>query len=391
MSKTPTQVTAIGIFVFSALILAITMLLGFGGRAWNRQTVDFRMYYYSRVKGLSPGSPVMFRGVKVGQVTAVALYEAAAHQGYAPRGETDLRELHNDTEMAYPIQVAIEIDPRHLGYEMPWWQAFIPAFNDSVPQEIRRRINEMVMRDGLCAQLQTASLLTGQLYIDFILAPQRPDAEERALLERELSMHILPTRLAPLDKFTRQLGEKHFDSAIDNISRLTLQLSAFVESGKSQQLLDDTVAIASDIRDTTGRLKHVIKALLMLLNGSGELVTVLQRESGATATQLRSTLQRAERTLDGFDLAVGEVRGELKPLAGSLNTMLSQAQRDLDQAQALLANLSDATSQDAPLRRQLETTLQECSRAAASARDLMDRLNADPQRMLFGPPSSEEK
>lgn len=386
MSKTPEQVTAVGIFVFSALILVIAMLIGFGGRTWNRQTVSYRLYFYSRVKGLSAGSAVMFRGVKIGQVTDVSLFELSHDGGYVPHGELDFYKNSDLGENSHPIQVTIELDPQRLGYGMPWWQSFLPAFNDRVPNEIRARLAKMVLENGLCAQLQTASLLTGQLYIDFIIPQHKPDGQERKAREVELRLGVLPTRLTPLEKLSRQLGQKNFDNVFDSMTKLAYQFSNFVENGSSQKLLDDLARISNNVREVTAQLRIAMKGVVLLVNGGNKCLDDVRAQIDESAQTLRGALERADRLLVNLDAMVTEGRGELKPLLGSLSELVAGTRADLDEAQALLRNLKEATAEDAPLQRQLRQSLLECSRAAGEARELMERLNADPQRLIYGPP-----
>ena len=390
MSKTPAQVTAVGIFVFSALILAVSMLIAFGGHGINKQTVDYKLYFYSRVKGLSAGSNVMFRGVRVGQVRNVTLYERNEEDDFMPRGEVDLHEFYGNGDARYPIEVDIELDPACLGFEVPWWQSFVPEFNDTLTAEIRQRLQKIIIEDGLTAQLQTASMLTGQLYIDFVFSPHKPNQEERAELERELKYDVFPTRLAAMDKFARQLGEKNIDNAIENLSRLALQFNQFVESGKSQEMLDNVTATVENVRAVSANLKKATDAAVVLMAGGQNLIASLNQETTQSAEQLRATLQRASQTLDNLDKVVRDMHGELTPVVGSLNGLMAQAHTDLVQAQTLLDNLNNCTAQNSPERQQLMETLKQCSRAAAEAREAIERINADPQRFLLGPQGGDK-
>jgi paraquat-inducible protein B len=63
----------IGIFVLAGLALAIAAILIFGGGSVFRPVKPVVMYFTASVQGLNVGSPVMFRGVPVGRVTAINL------------------------------------------------------------------------------------------------------------------------------------------------------------------------------------------------------------------------------------------------------------------------------------------------------------------------------
>src|SRR5215470_4576332 len=61
----------IGAFVLGAVALAVVGLIVFGGGKFFTQKQVFVAYFDESVKGLSPGSPVTFNGVKVGAVTDI--------------------------------------------------------------------------------------------------------------------------------------------------------------------------------------------------------------------------------------------------------------------------------------------------------------------------------
>jgi paraquat-inducible protein B len=115
----------------------------------NPQT--YQLIFTESVKGLLPGAPVEFRGIKIGQVTDVrALIDTRTMQFYAP--------------------VTIQLDPQRLGVKIL----------DLRPGEdlatIRRRLIESLVAHGVRAQLQTGSLLTGSALVAFDFFPGAPPA-----------------------------------------------------------------------------------------------------------------------------------------------------------------------------------------------------------------------
>ena len=59
----------IGRFVVGAVVLAISGILLFGSGKFFSHEKPFVLFFNESVKGLSIGSPVDFKGVKVGEVT----------------------------------------------------------------------------------------------------------------------------------------------------------------------------------------------------------------------------------------------------------------------------------------------------------------------------------
>ncbi len=91
MSKKVSK-SLIGAFVLGAIALAVAGVVIFGSGKFFKKTYKFVMFFEGSVKGLNVGAPVIFRGVKIGQVTDIRL-------------RFDLKDL---TVM---IPVYIEIDP----------------------------------------------------------------------------------------------------------------------------------------------------------------------------------------------------------------------------------------------------------------------------------------
>ena len=101
------------------------------------------MHFDGSVRGLKIGAPVEFRGVQVGSVIDLKLvYDTASG------------------EIKIPIQVELE-PQRVIGHTETDPDQFIEAF----------------VERGLRAQLQTGSLLTGQLVIALEMYPDAPPAQ----------------------------------------------------------------------------------------------------------------------------------------------------------------------------------------------------------------------
>src|SRR5512142_3288249 len=96
MSKTASK-TLIGAFVIGAVVLAVILLIILGsGRLFSRTFINV-MYFRGSVKGLNVGSPVLFRGVKIGSVKRIAL-------------------LYDALDLSFLIPVYVEIDSSKMVY-----------------------------------------------------------------------------------------------------------------------------------------------------------------------------------------------------------------------------------------------------------------------------------
>ncbi|HHK5959510.1 TPA: MlaD family protein, partial [Serratia marcescens] len=105
---------------------------------------NYLLFFSDSVRGLQPGAPVEFRGIRLGTVAQVPFYK----EGMAQR-------LDND----YRIPVLIRIEPDRLHKQL----------GDNV--DIEAHLKDAESR-GMRASMKSANLLTGSLYIDLDFYPQ---------------------------------------------------------------------------------------------------------------------------------------------------------------------------------------------------------------------------
>ncbi len=69
----------LGLFVIVGFGIALAALLLLGARSWGQKSAVFVSYFDESVQGLELGSPVMFRGVTVGRVSAIDIARDLRH------------------------------------------------------------------------------------------------------------------------------------------------------------------------------------------------------------------------------------------------------------------------------------------------------------------------
>src|SRR5215469_216758 len=86
----------IGAFVLGALALIVGGILAFGGGQYFTPKVKFVVFFpNSSLSGLDVGSPVTFRGVKIGEISSIVIeYNVARQKLRVPiEGEIDPAKL----------------------------------------------------------------------------------------------------------------------------------------------------------------------------------------------------------------------------------------------------------------------------------------------------------
>jgi paraquat-inducible protein B len=145
----------------------------------------FILYFEGSISGLSVGSPVEFRGIKIGEVLAVDLrFDAQTNVMFIP--------------------VVIEIEPERFGLTV-----------DEVGSESElTRLHDMVAH-GFRARLATSSLLTGQKAVEFDFLPDAPPSEIRL---GETYYPILPTAAGGLDAIANRVAR-----IVEKVDRIPIE------------------------------------------------------------------------------------------------------------------------------------------------------------------------
>jgi len=326
----------IGSFVVGAVILGVAGLIFFGPGGLFSETQKYVLHFDSSVKGLNVGSPVRFRGVKIGQVK-------------------DINVKVRPVDFKFRIPVVVEIEPSRIeasGSE----KGVLDAIKTSI--QGRDPIQALVEK-GLRAQLELDSLVTGQLYVNFDMHPEAP-----AVTSGEPTDYPeLPTIRSSLGELTktfedlplRELSNKLISSA-EGFERLVN--SPGLHQGLAK--FDETMAqLNTLLHDLNTELPPLIRSVEQTLKETRGLVTRVDEK-------IDPLVDRFNQALDTFDTAANKTR------------------ETMQQAQSF-------TADDSRLQQQLAITLQEVSRAARSIKQLSAEIERDPQILLRGRPTGESK
>ncbi len=248
----------VGAFVLGAVALLLVAIALLSSEGWFVRKDRFTVYFPGSVKGLNRGASVTFRGVKVGEVIDVKAF------------------LTGREDPLIQIEAVIEI--RANVVETP--KGVPPLFlAGATPEEFA---NGLLGR-GIRARLMSASLLTGQRYVDLDFLPKEP-ARFAALHPRYPELPTTPTAL-----------EKLGDRADDFIAKLV-----------DLPLAD----MLNDVREAIGAARKLLE--------SPELKEVIAKASGA-ARRMDGTLADLQKTLGVADKTLGTVGSEAS-LTGARST-----------------------------------------------------------------------
>src|SRR5438876_1784261 len=298
----------IGAFVLGGVALASIVVVVWGSGRFFRETRSLVCYFAGSVNGLNAGAPVKFRGVQIGSVTDMRWLEEAT--------ATTPDELR--------IPVWFDIDLKQLA----------DLRGGRAVRLDRARLDELIAQ-GLRAQLQTESFVTGVLYVGLDFFPGSPIVLVNAERPDIFEIPTMPT-------------------ALERASQTLTKLAARIE-------------------------KLDIEGLLRSIGDAVDGFNLLVR-----SPQVDRTLVAAREALTSVRQLSDALKPGLQPMMANLGATSDGARASLKHLDATLTDLRSLIDTQGPLTVELTQTLIDLGDAAPSIRDLASYLDRNPNAVLTG-------
>jgi len=332
----------LGLFAVLGIGLAALAVVLLGGRLLAT-TEAAEMRFERSVYGLQVGAPVVLRGVRVGQVTAV---------GLAPAGPGGL---------AMPVTAEFDrgLLQGLLGPTANSGSAAIPT----------------LLQQGLVARLSTQSLLTGLLYVDLDLDPHRARALTAPAIGKRPagSPPLIPTEATRLQTLQAQL------EGLD-LARIGQDLGAVAASAR--QLLADPQAQRALVQ--ASQAAQAVQALAQRLEREVGPLSQATQATLADGRQAVQALAPVARQVGDAAAQAGAAASQVQALAAAGQPLVGQLQGTAAELSRTAATLREAADTDSPLRQQTDRTLQEVARAARALSELSALIEQHPDALLRG-------
>ena len=322
--STKVSKSAIGAFVLGAVALLVAGVLVLGSGKFFTTEHTFITYFDGSVKGLSVGSPVTFRGVKVGTVTGISIMADQASE-------------------TLKIPVVFKLEPAKF-------RGTASEFQRN-PKAIEKAVREY----GLRTQLQSLSFVTGQLMVSLEFYPDKP-AQYVGFIKEYPEIPSVPT---PLEELQKTLEELPFKEIVKNLNGAIQSVNTLVASIDGKKA---TQVIGAAVRDAQALVRHIDAKV-------DPLVESIAKSSGAAEAALVETKE-----------TMAAARGDVKELVTSTQKTLETAQTALRQSELTLRAYED----DSRLVTELNKTLRDLSATTRSLRYLSDYLERHPESLIRG-------
>ncbi len=337
--------TLIGSFVVGAVVLIVAGVLIFGSGNFMKKTNSFVLFFEGSLQGLNVGSPVMFRGVRIGSVTSITI-------------EADAKSL----TVHIPVIIEIEQNKIKLTHgERGTLAEDLPA----------------LIKTGLRAQLKIGSLLTGQLMVELGFSPDTP----AKILGLHTNYPEIPTIPSALERITDIMKDLPFDKIIDKLLSAVEAIEKLASSPDIPDTLHSLKMTVEEARKLLQNLDSRIGPLAMSIDKTvkeyGKLARDVNRKVEPLASSVDATLKDARKLVRNVD-------GRVEPLASSIEKGLEEARTALEEARKALVAAEKTVGRESPVIYQLDKTLKEISRMARSIRSLADYLERHPDALLYG-------
>ena len=287
----------IGGFVVGAVALVIVGVLAFGGGQFLKAQEKAVIFFDGSLSGLDVGSPVNFRGIKVGTVSGIVI-----------KYDVPKEELH--------IPVYIDILPE--------------KFEIVAGERSERNVAALVKR-GLRGKLEVQSLVTGQAVINFDFYPDVP----LRLVGAEPGIPELPSAPSDIDVLKANLT-----SLVAKLSKLPLDElgSDLISLLKSAE---QTVKTADQTLQTIqGQVQPLADGVKGVTDRASKLLDNVDDDLPPIVTGLNQVMKTANNALNQADQTLRTAQNALVPTS-PLYFEVNSTLREIRAAATSVRSLAD--------------------------------------------------
>ena len=315
------RLAVIGLFVLCGIALAVFTVISFGDVHPFRHGQSADIVFGGSVSGLEVGAPVTFRGVPVGQVSAITIaYDPKPHQAYVR------------------VQVMLQDD-----------RVSFAANSAGSRMSLARWVAE-----GLKAQLVPMSLISGETEINLDFSPSEPASLHPDITDQP----EIPAASGTAGPVAQQLSELDLE-----------------------KLARDADLTLVSVRRLTGLLSSSLPPFLQSATRSS---TKAGQALDAAREAMSQLVARVNVTLSAVNRLTAMGARQLGGRGADLHALLVSSNQAVLQARDALSNVKEMTDNQSPARANLEDTLRDLSAASASLRGATADIEQNPALLLRG-------
>jgi paraquat-inducible protein B len=323
--------TVIGGFVIGAVVLVVAGVLIFGSGKFFTYTLSAVMYFEGDLKGLQQGAAVAYEGVNIGTVT-------------------DIEAFLNSDDYSVRTPVVVQISRDHFR-----------LFGKRELLGHGEALKVMVEQKGLRAQLQSESMVTGQLFIQLAFHPEAPPTQLTIdPLTKLPEIPTVPTTLQQVQDTVRK--------ALVKISELPLE--QIVTNLNTTLRGIDRLVNAPEVMES-------VQALKATLVDAQQMVQNMNKQLEVAVASFATTMGNVNKLTGDLSKLTQDVDGRVPEVMTSVTDAAKAAQQTL-------VSVNGTIEPNSPMRYEMVKALRELSEAARALRALADYLDRYPNSVIFG-------
>ena len=342
----------IGIFVISAVILAVIAVIILGAGTLFHKSILIETYFKESVQGLDVGSSFDFRGFRIGKVEEITLVSNVYPTDYqyilvraSIAANTFRRKNMSDTRL---------------------------ILKDEISKGLRIRLSFQ----GL-----TGAVYLEADYLDPLLnQPLEIDWEPRYTYVPSAPSVITRVGVA-LDKIMRELEKTNFQEIAEKLEKSLQAVTGTLKEAHMDKISAQAEKLIEEVRGTNRRMDRILSKPeidSILLDASATIAAARKTVEGAEVPLSQTLKNLSETSLKFKDLSI-----KLDAFSGELPPALSDLKNILRRLEILIY-----TQQD-----NIETSVRNIRQFTENLKEMSEEVKNEPSLLLFGsqPRTREEK
>lgn len=336
----------LGAFVIGAIAAGIIVLLIIGSGRWFVRKITIETYFNESVQGLDIGSKMKYRGVVIGEVTAIG-FTYNIYQQDLPM-----------TKRARYVMVEAQLEPRLVGGRAAAGDLTSPA---NAAMEVERGLRVRLAPQGITG--------TNYLEVDYVDPP--PPVLPIEWTPVNIYIPSAPSTVTAFVNAAQEIIERlhklDIEGTLANLNRLMV-------TANDRLAAIDTGELSRRANATLGRLDSALEGLqTKKLSDEAQGLMAELRESNA---ELKKTLANpALQKLPGdADAAIASIKALVS------DPKLASSIAHMDRTLSRLDRITGGGESD------LATTIDNLRRITDNLRDLTEDAKRYPSNLLFGQP-----
>ena len=302
----------IGVFVISATVIAVIGIVILGVGTFFQDKVMMETYIDGSVQGLDVGSPLKFRGVKLGNVEEITL----ADQEY---------NLDHETEDYFRygryVVVKVSIEPKEL-----------------MTQKERRLYLEKAISQGLRVRLASQGI-TGAAYLEAdYLDPERHPPLTIPWKPRNYYIPSVPSTITAITdsvkKVVRKMDEINVQGITDSIKKALDMMSEIAGQADVEKIGENVGKLIAEFRETNKQLGPIISDASVTMATVRKVVVDTQQSMEklvSSSADASVSIKNIVKTVDAASGGLPENLAYLKRIMRRLDDLVSSLEQDIDE------------------------------------------------------------